>query len=75
MTAKAGDSFRCVVCRDPYPLDEAAVDPQCGGPACEDCRRLMIKAVAYLKHEGIDRPLQESDINNFNCNRIKNFYP
>lgn len=72
---KAGESFTCVVCRDPYPMDEAGSDPSCGSPVCEDCRKLLIKAAAYLKHEGINRPLTEGDINTFNCNRIKNFYP
>ena len=69
----AANAFNCVCCRNDKPEDEAVIDQQLGGPVCEECRKDLIKAVAWLKHAGITRPLEVGDINNHNCNRFKGY--
>jgi hypothetical protein len=70
---KASDTFMCVCCHQPHHEDEASFDDQLGGPVDNHCRKLLIKASAWLKHAGISRPIQTADINMHNCNRFKGY--
>lgn len=62
--------FRCRCCGEDKPQDEASLDQVLGGPVCEWCRKAMIKAEAYLRFHGINRPVETSDINYHNCKRF-----
>lgn len=66
----AGELFVCVCCEDEAPQEEASYDPQFSGPVCEECRRNSKWAMAWLKREGITRPVVKSDINEYNCKRF-----
>ncbi len=63
---------KCQCCSDEHEEDLMTFDPQLNGPVCEDCRRSFIKAIAYLKHEGINRPVVSTDITPWNHKRFLN---
>jgi hypothetical protein len=71
MTTKAGDNFICSNCKEEHETADASYDEQCNGPVCDTCRRYFIKALAYLRHEGINRPLDTGDVNEKNHNRLR----
>ncbi len=69
----AAHLFSCVCCREDKPEDEATLDAQLGGPVCEECAKNLMKGVAWLRHAGIARPIDITDINDHNCNRFKGY--
>lgn len=69
--SKAGELFICACCREEHEVNEASFDDQCNGPVCESCRTSFIKGLAWLKHEGIDRPVDTGDVNQTNHNRLR----
>jgi hypothetical protein len=68
--SKAGRNFVCVCCKETYPEEDAAHEPQFDGPVCGECRSRCIKAAAYLKHAGIARPMIKTDLNPNNYKRF-----
>jgi queuine/archaeosine tRNA-ribosyltransferase len=69
--SKAGELFVCSCCKEEHEIDQHSYDEQCGGPVCDTCRRYFIKALAYLKHEGINRGVTTDDVTEENINRLK----
>jgi len=63
MGHKAGHVFRCVCCEDEKDETEAHYDTQLNGPICLECNRNSKWAIAYMKKEGIDRPIHKDDLN------------
>lgn len=72
MDTKAGELFRCACCGDESDQSEASFDEQLNGPVCDDCRKNIRGALAWMKEVwGRDvRPLCKSDINNSNHKRF-----
>ena len=64
------ERFRCVCCSGEFDADQASFDDQLGGPVCEDCRKQLRNAEAWLKSEGISRPVSAGDITQFNYKRF-----
>jgi len=70
MSDKAGHLFRCVCCDEEHDENVAVFDQQLAGPLCPECRKNSLWATAYLKKEGIDRPIVVGDINDSNSKRF-----
>ncbi len=65
-----GEVFKCVCCREEKNAEESSHDPYLGGLVCDDCRKDLIKATAWLKLYKISRPVEPSDVNQFNFKRF-----
>lgn len=62
--------IKCTCCKEDHEEETMTHDAQLNGPVCEDCRRNFIKAIAYLRHEGINRPVLSTDITQWNHKRF-----
>jgi hypothetical protein len=68
---QAGERFRCGCCREEHDQMEASFDDQFNAPICSDCKKQIIKAVAWLKAAKITRPVNTADINEYNHKRFE----
>lgn len=50
MSAKAGEVFVCAICGDPHPERDAHWNEELNAPVDEECKKLYMKAGAWLKH-------------------------
>ena len=66
----AGELFVCVICNEEHNQEEAKLDAQLQGPVCQECSRNAKWAVAWMKREGIDRPMVRGDIKEWNHKRF-----
>lgn len=64
------ERFRCVCCGEEHDAGQATFDDQLGGPVCEDCRKSLRNAEAWLKSANITRPVNAGDITQFNYKRF-----
>ncbi len=67
---KAGESYVCVVCDETHPEGSDHFDAQLNGPCCPECKGNVRWATAWMKKEGIDRPMEKKDINTSNHKRF-----
>lgn len=65
--------FSCCICRETHNEDEARWDDQLNGPVCKDCANQAKMGLAWLRHSlGVPiRPMEQSDINQYNHKRFK----
>jgi hypothetical protein len=70
MSDKAGHLYKCACCSEDHPEGTESMDAQLCGPVCPECRRNSLWAIAYMKKEGIDRPVCLKDINDNNSKRF-----
>lgn len=80
MNIKAGQLFRCVCCGETHDEQEAAIDTELKGPVCEDCRKHLRAAGAWMQecfptlaekqNKFRVRPVTKDDINNDNYKRF-----
>lgn len=68
-----GQQFRCVCCKEPHDEQEATYEDDLGGPVCDDCRKALLGASAWLKTAGMKRVFKATDITQSNHARFKNY--
>lgn len=64
------EQVKCVVCEESTPVSTGVFDAQLNGITCPCCQKNIMKAVAWMRHAGISRPVLASDINQWNHKRF-----
>jgi hypothetical protein len=66
----AGEAFICKCCKEEKPSFMSGSDKHLGTPVCDDCRKELKWAEAWLKKGGFERVVQASDVNHHNYKRF-----
>ena len=65
-----GEIARCPCCKAEFQWDLGEMDGVFSNPVCPECHKDLIKAGAWLRHFGMDRPVREGDVNVNNYKRF-----